>query len=166
MKHKMRLLSCALLLMLLSASAALAVTVTGNDGTTLGLNQISDIVRHVTGRTSGDLSFNKESLYMFGIQSSGQQHKDVYLFKNDGTNSRAATAEGNVSVSAGSFTDYQSVASVQTSRVRSDDSGKLVLDFAVNNNNLDTGSAFVVPAAASSDLASTIPAGFAQLVKA
>ena len=111
MKHKTRLLSCALLLMLLSASAALAVTVTGNDGTTLGLNQISDIVRHVTGRTSGDLSFNKESLYMFGLQSS-----------------------------------------VQTSRVRSDDSGKLVLDFAVNNNNLDTGSAFVVPAAVSSDL--------------
>ncbi len=72
MKHKTRLLSCALFMILRSASAALAVTVTGNDGTMLGLNQISDIVRHVTGRTSGDLSFNKESLYMFGLQSSGQ----------------------------------------------------------------------------------------------
>ena len=133
-----------MLLLLLSTDAGFAVTVTGNDGTSLTLQQIPGIIRHVTGQKSGDLSFGKESLYMFDMRSSGAQNKGIYLFSNDGTNNRAASAEGNVSINAGSFTDYQRVSSVTTSRVRSNDYGKLVLDFAVNNNNVDNGYEYVV----------------------
>ena len=67
MTQKLRLGLCTMIL-LLSAGACFGVTVHGKDGD-LALSQIGDIIQHVTGTSaaSGDLMFEKNSLYMFDV---------------------------------------------------------------------------------------------------
>ena len=59
------------MILILNAGADLAsaVTVRGHDGSELALSQIPDIIRHVTGQTSGDFQFKKDSLYIFGASA-------------------------------------------------------------------------------------------------
>lgn len=96
----------------LNAGVSFAVTVTGYDGTRLGLSQIGDIIRHVTGKTSGDLSFGKESLCFTDLllQKNVHTYHDVggtaiytyytqdmkdslCTFSNDGTNNSMAATD-------------------------------------------------------------------------
>lgn len=87
MKHKMLFSSCSLLMILLSAGACVGVTVPGADGTRLTLGQIPDIIRHVMGKASGDLSFEKESLLvtLLNRNSNSGYHLNctVYGFDRD-----------------------------------------------------------------------------------
>ncbi|MBQ6971715.1 MAG: hypothetical protein IJP86_05085 [Synergistaceae bacterium] len=70
MRQFTRFTFCVFLLLIFTAGTCPAVTVPGHDGTSLALNQIPDIIRHVTGQTSGDLRFDKDSLYIYGVQAS------------------------------------------------------------------------------------------------
>ena len=93
MKHKLHFLLCVLLLLFVSAGTSFAVTVKGHDGTELALSQIPDIIRHVTGQTSGDLSFGKDSLLVTllnGDRNSGYNlNFNVLDFDKDGKNTSA-----------------------------------------------------------------------------
>ena len=108
MYPKTRVSSFVLLLLLLSAGASFAVTVPGHDGTSLPLSQIPDIIRHVTGQTSGDLSLGKDSLFLMDIlhNKSVQKYSDVtvtetmiklsdslYTFDSDGNKIDMADTE-------------------------------------------------------------------------
>ena len=112
------------MLVILSAETCAAVTVPGHDGTNLALSQIPDIIRHVTGQTSGDLRFNKDSLFMWGLRSGGHQAMDVYSFNDDGSNNHLASA------SSGAYNpasyNYSQISAVNTS-TKLDDRGKLLL---------------------------------------
>ena len=90
MKHKLHFLLCVLLLLFVSAGTSFAVTVKGHDGSELALSQIPDIIRHVTGQTSGDLSFGKDSLYIYGASAPLKTHMEVYSFNLDGSNKHQA----------------------------------------------------------------------------
>ncbi|MBQ7733439.1 MAG: SYNERG-CTERM sorting domain-containing protein [Synergistaceae bacterium] len=98
MKYKKYLSFCILLLLLLlSAGACFGVTVPGSDGTRLTLEQIPDIIRHVTGKTSGDLAFEKESLLVTllnGSPGEGYHIKSTVCgFASDGTPTNAGQGE-------------------------------------------------------------------------
>ena len=99
MKHKLRFSLAVLMIMILNAGAdfASAVTVQGYDGTELALSQIGDIIRHVTGQTSGDLSFGKDSLLVTllnGDRNSGYNlNFNVLDFDKDGKSTSAGQEE-------------------------------------------------------------------------
>ena len=97
MKHKLHFLLCVLLLLFVSAGTSFAVTVKGHDGSELALSQIPDIIRHVTGQTSGDLSFGKDSLLVTllnGDRNSGYNlNFNVLDFDKDGKNTSAGQEE-------------------------------------------------------------------------
>ncbi|MBQ9433052.1 MAG: hypothetical protein IJU26_02435 [Synergistaceae bacterium] len=69
MKSKLCLSFAVLMMILLNAGADLAsaVTVRGHDGSELALSQIPDIIRHVTGRTSG-ISSSTRTRYTFSAR--------------------------------------------------------------------------------------------------
>ncbi|MBQ3456212.1 MAG: hypothetical protein IJG36_07225 [Synergistaceae bacterium] len=87
MKHKLHFLLCVLLLLFVSAGTSFAVTVKGHDGTELALSQIPDIIRHVTGQTSGDFQFGKDSLYIYGAAP-----QDANYYKETSTRSTLTAA--------------------------------------------------------------------------
>ena len=134
MKHKMRFSFGVFLLLLLSAGASFAVVVPGHDGTELALTQIPDIIRHVTGKTSGDLSMNKDSLFIYSV--GGNQHKELYSFNNDGSTNHLVSLSSDVNKFPGKpyetdISDYSSISVVNTSAVSSFDAGKTLLNFAL-----------------------------------
>ncbi len=135
MKHKMRFSFGVFLLLLLSAGASFAVAIPGHDGKELALSQIPDIVRHITGKTSGDLSMKKESLFIYSV--GGNQHKELYTFNNDGSPNRLVSLTGEYGrLPSGQhywldLSDYSRVSVVNTSPASSSDAGKTLLNFAV-----------------------------------
>ena len=155
----MCLVLCALLMLFLSAGACLGVTVTGQDNTSLGLNQIGDIIRHVTGNTSKDLTFGKDSLYMLDVEEKTYPRDPpvirytlnggIYSFSNDGSKNLSGSFSDTLyyrpfrnqpSHFLNTSSNYQRVSAVLTSTVRNTDNGKLLLDFVVgSNSNLENG---------------------------
>ena len=133
------------LLLIFTAGTCPAVTVPGHDGTQLALSQIPDIIRHVTGQTSGDLRFDKDSLFIYGAYPRNNSHREVYSFNLDGSNNHIATWSDTTSDFI-ALSDYQSVAALSTSAVRSSDNGKLQLNFFVasDDGKLDNQAAYVV----------------------
>ncbi|MBQ7168683.1 MAG: hypothetical protein IJR63_02115, partial [Synergistaceae bacterium] len=130
------------LLLIFTAGTCAAVTVPGHDGTELALSQIPDIIRHVTGQTSGDLYLSKDTLYIYGVQAStNQEHEDLYSFSTDGSNNNLATLTNTIDAPAGSF-DYQSIAVINSSMPRSGDKGKFLLKFFVPAEADDLGRKF------------------------
>ena len=133
----MRFYSAALLLLLLGACACYGVTVTGHDGTQLSLSQIPDIIRHVTGQTSGSLSFKKDSLFIYGVYDTYNEHKDVYSFSIDGSNNNVASYIGLTGNNVSGPLDYQNLAAITAQTVRDSDKGKLVLSFVDEDFSVD-----------------------------
>ena len=89
MKHKLRFSFVVFLLLLLSAGASFAVVIPGHDGKELALSLIPDIVRHITGKTSGDLSMKKDSVFIYSAYGDSYI-KELHSFNNDGSNNRLA----------------------------------------------------------------------------
>ena len=142
LRHFTRFIFCVFLLTIFTAGTCAAVTVPGHDGTQLALSQIPDIIRHVTGQTSGDLHLSKDSLYIYGVQAStNQEHEDLYSFNTDGSNNNLATLTNTIDAPAGSF-DYQSIAVINSSMLRSGDKGKFLLKFFVPAEADDLGRKF------------------------
>ncbi|MBQ9573980.1 MAG: hypothetical protein IJR27_01740, partial [Synergistaceae bacterium] len=123
MKHKLRFSFGVFLLLLLSAGASFAVTVPGHDGTERELKYIPDIVRHVTGTTSGDLRMKKDSVFIYSVYPNAYI-KELHSFNNDGSPNRLALLTGECGMS--------SVSLVNTSAVSSSDAGKKLLNFAIS----------------------------------
>lgn len=136
MKRKSLFSFAVLMMILLNAGAgfASAVTVRGHDGSELALSQIPDIVRHVTGKTSGDFQFNKDSLYIFGVAPKYNQYMDLYSFNVDGSNNHQFTLADTIDSFATPF-DYQSVAALTTSYRSGSHNGKLMLNFFVDSGD-------------------------------
>lgn len=121
------------MMILLNAGADLAsaVTVRGHDGSELALSQIPDIVRHVTGKTSGDFQFNKDSLYIYGAAPSYLHYMDFYSFNIDGSSKHQTGFIDNLDDVLAS-SDYQRVAAFPTSETIDDgDNRRLLLNFFV-----------------------------------
>ena len=79
-------LLCAALLGV-SGIAVASVMVPGNDGQSLPLNQIDDIMRHVTGDTATTLTLKKHSLMLVENSLAGGQFTltpTIYTFDSDG----------------------------------------------------------------------------------
>ncbi|MBR1437377.1 MAG: hypothetical protein IJ587_02450, partial [Synergistaceae bacterium] len=139
MSQKIRVSSFVLLLLLLSARASFAVTVPGYDGTSLPLSQIPDIIRHVTGQTSGDLNLKKDSLFMYGVRSGGHEDMNLYSFNSDGSNVDSASASS--PRNNPSNYDYSQISAVNTS-TKLDDRGRLLLLY-LENGSIQGKGAFV-----------------------
>ena len=83
MKRCSKLFLFALLMSLFAAPALGDVSINN-----VGLSAIGDIIRYVTNKASGDLTFDKESLLLVKEQG-GTLDSRVYRFKNDGSSSVA-----------------------------------------------------------------------------
>ena len=68
MRNCIRYSLCLFLLLLLGAGSCSAVTIPGYDGSTAALSQIGDIIRHVRGFTSRDLTLDKESMLLLKVE--------------------------------------------------------------------------------------------------
>ncbi|MBR1657929.1 MAG: hypothetical protein IJ697_05635 [Synergistaceae bacterium] len=137
MYHKRRVLSFALLLLLLSAGASFAVTVTGHDGTSLPLSQIPDIIRHVTGRTSEDFHMRKDTLFVYDTNNTNFGTHSVYTFNPKGENEKVGSVSDSVRLLVVD-SNYEKIAAVDTS-VTNKDGGRLTLLF----NDLGAAATFV-----------------------
>ena len=138
MKQKLRMSSCALLMILLRACSCLGVTVPSKDGkTNLPLSQIPDIIRHVTGKTSGDLRFEKNSFFLLDLQykfdesaSKNSLKGSMYSFNSGGqSNLLASYADSRNGYGNHHVMGYQRASAVIPSMPDSSDRRKLLLSF-------------------------------------
>ena len=132
MKHKLHFLLCVLLLLFVSAGTSFAVTVKGHDGSELALSQIPDIIRHVTGQTSGDFQFGKDSLYIYGAytqDSSYNEHMELYTFNVDSISERQASVQDETSDPLVTPLDYWNVSIFNTAKLTATDNSKILLNF-------------------------------------
>ena len=142
MKHNLRFSLCVLLLLFVSAGTSFAVTVKGHDGSELALSEIPDIIRHVTGQTSGNFQFGKDSLYIYGAYTQGSsynEHMEVYSFNIDGSNKHQASVKDDTSQPLATPLDYRNLSVINTAKLNATDNSKILLNFvSVYDGNLHT----------------------------
>ena len=135
MKHKLRFSLAVLMIMILNAGADLAsaVTVRSHEGSELALSQIPDIIRHVTGQTSGDFQFNKDSLYIFGAAPQDanyyKEHIDLYTFNLDGSNKQQASLQDNMPYPLDTPLNYRNLSVAEIAKVNANDDKKTSGEF-------------------------------------
>ncbi len=141
MKHKLRFSLAVLMIMILNAGAdfASAVTVRGHDGSELALSEIPDIIRHVTGQTSGDFQFKKDSLYIFGAAPQDanyyKEHIDLYTFNLDGSNKQQASLQDNMPYPLDTPLNYRNLSVAEIAKVNANDDKKHLANFSYESGH-------------------------------
>ena len=139
MKHKLHFLLCVLLLLFVSAGTSFAVTVKGHDGSELALSQIPDIIRHVTGQTSGDFQFGKDSLYIYGAYPQDtnyyKEHIELYTLNTDGSNNHQASLQADIPGTLDTPLNYRNLSVAEIAKVNANDDKKHLANFSYESGH-------------------------------
>ena len=147
MKHKLHFLLCVLLLLFVSAGTSFAVTVKGHDGSELALSEIPDIIRHVTGQTSGDFQFNKDSLYIYGAYPQDtnyyKEHIELYTLNIDGSNKQQASLQADSPYALYTPFNYGKLSVINIAKVTASDDKRHLANFAYQSDGIKSEIAYV-----------------------